>query len=122
MGTEVAVGDFGPTMGISHFIQPLRYAGIGQAHPPLVVLAEELPRDWHYVAEDNNVFFVAGSALSVVDLDRAGFRKANAIAINRCHQPMHKRKDAKIADARAILATTIIESQFTDRAPPPVIT
>lgn len=120
--TEVAVGDFGPPMGISHFIQPLRQKGLGQAHPTLVVLAEELPRDWHSVADDDNIFFVAGSALSVVDLDRAGFRKANAIAVNRCHQPAYKRKDAKIADARAILVTTIIEAQFTNRAPPPVIT
>jgi hypothetical protein len=121
--TEVAVGDFGPPMGIAHFITPLREKSVGHAHPVLVVLAEELPRDWHAVAEDDNIYFVCGSALSVVDLDRAGFRGANAIAINRCHQPAGKSgKNAKIADARAILATTIIEAQFKDRPPPPVIT
>jgi len=57
-------------------------------------------------------------------LERAGFRGANAIAVSRCHQPYGKSisHNVKFADARAILATTIIEAQFTDRAPPPVIT
>jgi len=85
-----------------------------------------LPQDWHAVAEDEHIYFVTGSALNVRDLDRAGFRTASAIAIGRCHQKpseIHAAgKAGKIADARAILATTVIENQFTRSTPPPVIT
>lgn len=119
--TEVVHRKFGPPMGISHFIRPMREKGVGHSHPVLVVLAEELPKDWHAVAEDGHVYFVTGTALSVKDLERAGFRDACAIAISRVHDPAPG-PEAKIADARAILATTVIEAQFTDRAPPPVIT
>jgi hypothetical protein len=120
--TEVAVGDFGPPIGISHFVRPLRTPGIGQAQPVLIVLAEELPSDWHAVAEDPHIFFVTGSPLNVNDLDRAGFRTCNAIAVARCHQAACTTNTLKIADSRAILATTIIEAQFRTRAPPPVVT
>lgn len=118
--TEMAVGEFGPRLGIAHFIKPLRAQGAGQEHPNLIVLAEQLPSDWHAVAEDAHVFFVTGSPLSVADLDRAGFRNASAIAVGRCHQKTSS-KNGKIADARAILVSSIIEAQFTRSAPPPVI-
>merc|ERR1711959_200468 len=83
--TEMMFADFGPPMGIAHFIKPLREGTLsGNKNPSLVVLADELPRDWNVVAEDNDIFFVKGSPLSIVDLDKAGFRSARAIAINRC--------------------------------------
>jgi hypothetical protein len=99
--TDVGTGIFGPPMGISHFIKPLRDGAVGQAHPVLIVLAEQLPSDWHAVAEDIHTYFVCGSPLSVVDLDRACFRDANAIAVGRCSQiPSEGAVSLKIADAR----------------------
>jgi hypothetical protein len=118
--TEVAVGELGPKMGIEHFMKPIRDKRLGQSTPTLVVLAEQLPSDWHAVAEDRQVFFVCGSPISVADLTRAGFMRANAIAVGRCHAG--DRRSKKVADARAILATNLIEAQFTQKNPPPVIT
>jgi len=118
--TEATVGECGPQMGIEHFMRPLRDSRLGQMQPILVVLAEQLPSDWHCVAEDSKTYFVCGSPLNLHDLDRAGFSKANAIAIARCHTSKSNCK--KVADARAILATNVIEAQFTQSSPPPVVT
>jgi hypothetical protein len=112
-------------MGIVHFVKPLKEAAkmSSSFRTVLVVLADELPRDWNVVAEDGDIYFVKGSPLNLTDLERCGFRNARAIAINRCHQDLTaKSRNAKVADSRAILATTVIESQFRDRAPPAVIT
>jgi hypothetical protein len=119
---EMETNSFGPPMGITHFIRPLCSLAAGQQHPDLIVLGECLPSDWSAVAEDPHVFFVAGSPLSVSDLDRCGFRTAAAIATARCHDKITQKSSKKIADARSILVTTIIEAQFTRSAPPPVIT
>mmetsp|Transcript_97981 Transcript_97981/g.169715 ORF Transcript_97981/g.169715 Transcript_97981/m.169715 type:complete len:1160 (+) Transcript_97981:77-3556(+) len=121
--TNVAVGDFGPSMGIEHFTKPLRDSRLKMSgsQPVLVVLAESLPSDWHTVAEDDRLYFVRGSPLDIGDLERAGFRSAAAIAIARHHSGEQARL-AKLADARAILATSLIESHLEGGTRSPVVT
>jgi len=104
-------GDLGPRLGIGHFLRPLRDHRVKEHESAVsvVVLADALPRDWYTVAKQSGVFFVPGTPLSIDDLERAGFRKARAIAIVRGHGGGSV-GPARVADARAILATTLIEA------------
>mmetsp|Transcript_66588 Transcript_66588/g.147465 ORF Transcript_66588/g.147465 Transcript_66588/m.147465 type:complete len:1184 (-) Transcript_66588:51-3602(-) len=116
--------EFGPSMGLLHFMKPLRDKRIkGQVNQPaVVVLAEALPNDWHTVIEFERLYFVAGSPLNLDDLDRVGFRKAHAIAIARVHSGIKGKQASKVSDARVVLATNLIESNLPHDAQAPVIT
>merc|ERR1740117_1804615 len=70
-------------LGAEHFLRPLRGVEAGGFDIPLLVMSPCAPRDWHRVSEDNHVFYMKGSALSLFDLERANFRFASTIII--CH-------------------------------------
>jgi hypothetical protein len=78
-----------------------------------VVLAPERPKDWYTIAESENIFFVAGSALSLFDLERSAFKSASAIFLSKANVPKEM-SDPSIVDAEGIFASRLIESQIPD--------
>jgi hypothetical protein len=117
----------GPIIGIEHFMRPLRdkrLQGLGRSgyfQPAVVVIGEALPGDWYSVVEHERLYFVRGSPLSLKDLNRAGYRQARTIAIARGHLGGHTGAN-KVADARVLLLTALLEENLSRGADIQVIT
>lgn len=99
--------DGADSLGLVHFVRPLRkYSMV-----PIVVLGPEQPKDWYTIAQSESVFFVAGSPLSLFDLERASFKSASAIFLSQASVP-GEMIDPSIVDAEGIFASRLIESQL----------
>jgi len=113
----------GPASGIAHFMKPLRddrFKG-PEFRPAVIVLADALPSDWSDVLEHDRTYFVRGSPLDLADLESAGFREAKTIAIVRGHMGGHVGCH-KVADARVLVLTTLIESNLPRSSTATIIT
>eukprot|EP00929_Paragymnodinium_shiwhaense_P022758 TRINITY_DN14444_c3_g1_i1.p1 TRINITY_DN14444_c3_g1~~TRINITY_DN14444_c3_g1_i1.p1 ORF type:complete len:1126 (+),score=244.01 TRINITY_DN14444_c3_g1_i1:182-3559(+) len=119
----------GPTVGIEHFMRPLRdkrlkgmKGSLGASFwPTVVVICEALPEDWYSVVEHERLYFVKGSPTHLPDLEKTGFRRANCIAIARAHLGGHKGAH-KVVDARVLVLAALIDSNIPSSAHTPVIT
>lgn len=121
-GTETVVS-LGPSLGIEHFMRPLRDSRLrGLLQPPVVVLASVLPADWHRAIDLKNVYFVKGNPMQVADLERAGFKRALGIAISRGHIGDSNTSASRVVDTRAILTTVMVETHLPHSSQAMVIT
>lgn len=104
----------GKSAGLEAFLAPLRDKQINQSQEleiPVLVLAEQLPSDWHVVVSKRKVYFVKGSALCLEDLRKCCFTTARAIAIARCHAGSMPGV-TKAEDSRVVLAAWLIEKNL----------
>lgn len=103
--------------GIEHFVRPLRR---GPNPMPIVVLAPSLPLDWYGVVEFGSVYFVEGSPLSLFDLERAWYKNATAVVVQRGASPPTG-TEVHTADAEIIFATRLIEFTLPPHSNVPII-
>eukprot|EP00921_Rhytidocystis_pertsovi_P009678 GHVQ01015611.1.p1 GENE.GHVQ01015611.1~~GHVQ01015611.1.p1 ORF type:complete len:570 (+),score=35.44 GHVQ01015611.1:1204-2913(+) len=101
---------------LQYFIKPLR---TGNIRPKVVVLSQEIPDDWYQVQEDKDVFFIKGSSLSLVDLEKAGFRNAKAIVVQMTGR--WESVDPFMIDAPTIFAVRLIEANLSANRHIPVL-
>jgi hypothetical protein len=109
VGTESV--DF--RLGVENFLRPLRDMQSPDAPIiPVVVVAPTAPSDWYLAATYAKVFFMAGSALSSFDLERASVRKASTVFV--CHAAHNNAKfnEAWATDSEVICCTRLVESQL----------
>ena len=78
------------------------------------------PKDWYTIAESADVFFVAGTPLSLFDLERAAFKSASAIFLSQASVP-GVQIDPSIVDAEGIFASRLIESELPPESETQVI-
>jgi len=97
-----------------HFVSPLRRGSDIASMTPIVIMAAAPPRDWETVCDQPKVYFLTGSPLSQLDLERANFRAASTIFI--CNVASSPSQDALaeswIVDSEMICCSRLVESQL----------
>jgi len=114
----------GSLVGINCFMKALRDKRLELnqgTQPPVVVVSELQPADWHMTADMERVYYIAGNPCRSSDLLRAGIRTCKAIVIARMHNGPIGGIDV-IADARLVLAATTASFLLPSDKIVPIIT
>lgn len=113
-----------PVFGLEYFMKALRDRRLEMlpgAQPPVVLLSEVLPADWHDIMNMPKVFYVPGNPMRLKDLESAGFRSAHSIVVVRTHNGILDNVH-RVSDGRMVLAAHMIHNYFGSTLVRPIIT
>eukprot|EP00441_Pelagodinium_beii_P047351 CAMPEP_0197621842 /NCGR_PEP_ID=MMETSP1338-20131121/2280_1 /TAXON_ID=43686 ORGANISM="Pelagodinium beii, Strain RCC1491" /NCGR_SAMPLE_ID=MMETSP1338 /ASSEMBLY_ACC=CAM_ASM_000754 /LENGTH=1182 /DNA_ID=CAMNT_0043191393 /DNA_START=58 /DNA_END=3606 /DNA_ORIENTATION=- len=114
----------GSMAGLSCFMKALRDERlelIDASQPPVLVLSEVQPSDWHVTVGMERVYYMRGSPLCVADLLKAGLRTARCAVIARTHNG-NSWGVTKTTDSRIVLAATLCSSMLPQNVIIPIVT
>eukprot|EP00930_Biecheleria_cincta_P056569 TRINITY_DN42655_c0_g1_i1.p1 TRINITY_DN42655_c0_g1~~TRINITY_DN42655_c0_g1_i1.p1 ORF type:complete len:1205 (+),score=181.91 TRINITY_DN42655_c0_g1_i1:147-3617(+) len=114
----------GPEQGLACFMKSLRDKRLclhEGSQPPVVVLGEVMPSDWHSVVAMDRVYYMQGSPVRVSDLERAGCKNAKCLVFCRSHNGTVG-GTYKVADARVVLGAVMAHSLIPLNKLTPVVT
>eukprot|EP00397_Hematodinium_sp_SG-2012_P009208 GEMP01009284.1.p1 GENE.GEMP01009284.1~~GEMP01009284.1.p1 ORF type:complete len:1024 (+),score=208.95 GEMP01009284.1:154-3225(+) len=103
-------------VALNFFIKPLRAAYL-QTLKPIVVLSLQEPEDWAQVMLYDDVYYMRGSMLSLPDMNRACFDKADAIVMLHSAgtaKPTFKgRSNPYVVDADVLFSMRQVEARIS---------
>eukprot|EP00930_Biecheleria_cincta_P071031 TRINITY_DN58591_c0_g1_i1.p1 TRINITY_DN58591_c0_g1~~TRINITY_DN58591_c0_g1_i1.p1 ORF type:complete len:1044 (+),score=166.57 TRINITY_DN58591_c0_g1_i1:142-3273(+) len=103
-------------LGVEHFVKPLRQNVAIEDMVPVVVMSTVVPKDWAGVDSVDFVYWLQGSPIDVLDLNRINFLGASAIFITHCgagrDESADSVNDSWAVDFEVICCTRLVESQL----------
>jgi len=96
------------SLGLAHFVRPLRNQ-FNNKHVPIIFLGKFIPPDWHTIAPTKGIYFLHGSSLSTLDLQRAAYKTASVVVIFQTGGGTAG-NDPYLVDAESIFSCKLIEA------------
>lgn len=103
-------------LGVDHFVRPLRQNVNIEDMVPVVIMSTVVPKDWADVDSVEYVYWLQGSPVDILDLNRINFSGASAIFITHCgagrDEPAAGANNSWAVDFDVICCTRLVESQL----------